>query len=304
MPNDYNDEAKALASQARQFDEARRQTMTTPDIDKALGGGIDYSELAPPGHPNPRAYVEQMIGRAGLNEPKNGPASPAVPRPRTLNIASLAGTRAPAAARPGDVVEIEFPGGRIVTVEVEEAVRQGFIKHDRDGGYKPISDDEIAQEKAEQQRQQQQDEQQQKAEVEQKRLTGDAPDAQLQHTIDVVNSWVPPAATTGLIEDAITNGTVSMANLTKVARHTGLTVEQAQQLATSVYDGVYRQASLALTTSGIPAEEVEAVFAYVAEHHALDHKGAIRVLAFNNDTSVFRDLAGKYKAWKSLREQR
>lgn len=301
MPNDYNDEAKALAARAA---DAARQTMTAPDIDKALGVAIDYSELAPPGHPNPRAYVEQMIGRAGLNEPTKGPASPAVPRPRTLNIESRAGTRAPAAARPGDVVEIEFPGGRIVTVEVEEAVRQGFIKHDRDGGYKPISDDEIAQEKAEQQRKDQQEREERKADIEQRRLTGDEPDESFQRTIVLVNARIPGDVTAALLEDYVTNGTVDFESIKKVASRTGLPIDRARQFVNEIYEGVYRQAWRALTSSGIPAEEVAAVFSYAAEHHALDAKGAVRALALNSDPSVFRDLAGKYKAWKTLREQR
>lgn len=303
MPNDFNDEAKTLASQARQFDEARRQTANGPDIDKALGG-IDYASIAPPGHPNPRAYVEQMIGKVGeTNGTSNGPAPSSSPRPRVLSFESYGFSRSPADAKPGDLVELDLGNGRSTTVEVEQAVKLGYLRHDRDGGYRAFRDDELAQEKAEEQRQQQEEDQQKKADIEQKRLTGDAPDAQLQHTIDVVNSWVPGEATMTLIEDAISNGTVSMENLTKVAKHSGLTLAQAQQLATSVWDGVYRQASTALASAGIPSEEVEAVFAYAAEHHAFDHKGAIRVLAFENNASVFRELAAKYKSWKHIRSQ-
>lgn len=303
MPNDYNDEAKVLASQARQFDEARRQTANAPSIDKALGV-IDYAAMAPEGHPDPKGYVLAMAAKGSDGVASNGSAPSSSPRPRVLSFESYGFTRAAADAKPGDLVELDLGNGRTTTVEVEQAVKLGFLRHDREGGYRGFRDDEVAQEKAEQQRQQQEEDQQKKADIDQKRLTGDAPDADLQHTIDIVNSWVPGEATMTLIEDAVSNGTVSMENLTKVAKHSGLTVGQAQQLATRVWDGVYRQASLALTSSGIPAEEVDAVFAYAAEHHAFDHKGAIRVLALNNDTSVFRELASRYKAHKLARSQR
>jgi hypothetical protein len=302
--DDYNAQAKALAAQAHLLDEERRRTAHGPDIEKTLRV-IDYAAMAPAGHPDPKGYVLGMVSKGSDGvESTNTPTTGTSTRPRVLGFESQGFTRVPADAKPGDVVSLELPGGRVMTAEVELAVRQGFLKRDRDGGYRAFGDDEIAQEKAEQQRQQQQDEQQQKADIEQKRLTGDAPDADLQRTLDTINRIVPSATAEALVEDYIANGGISLDNLQKVAAHVGITFQQAQALVDQNIAGVRRQAELALSTVGIPPEEVDAVYAFASENHILDHKGAVRSLAFANDTSAYRDLAEKYKAWKRLREQR
>lgn len=297
MPNDYNPEAEALAEQVRQFDEARRQTATAPSMDKALAG-IDWSTAAPPGV-DPRAYVEAMVAKGADAFTSDAPATAPIPRPRTLNIKSQGSTRTPADAKPGDVVEIDFGGGHLVEVEVEQAVRQGFIKRDlRYGGYVPFGADEIEAEKAEKQRQQQDGLKDREAQLVTLRASGDEPSAAVQSTVELVNSRVPGQATIAAIEDYIQNGTLSLANVHKIAAHAGWQPQQAEQITEGLVTGWYEQAARAVVSAGVPSEEVEAVYAYAAKYHPLDHKNAARNLVLASDASKLKDLATRYLAWK------
>lgn len=295
-------EARELSRQAETFDDNRRQSeRTTRAIDDALTG-TDWQRVVPPGE-DPRTYINAMVGKAGGGNfvtpaLDSSHATQVAFAPTALTIRSPAGTsRAPNAAQPGDLLEIEV-GGRKVTMRCDDAVRQGFIKQDRDGGYKALSSDDREEARQQVQREQQERQTLNKAELPALRESGDEPDEEAQASINAVTSRVPGEAVSALVEDWVKNGTLSAANVARVGQSVGFSAEQAAGLTTSVVEGLQRQAAAAVATAGIAREEAQAAYDWMAEHYPSEHQNAARALILGSDAKGLKALAAKYVAWK------
>lgn len=297
-------EARDLSRQAEQFDGNRRQSdRTTRAVDDALAG-TDWQRVVPPGE-DPRTYINAMVNKSGGNfvtpALDSSHATQVAFAPTALTIRSPAGTpRAPNAAQPTDLLEIEV-GGRKVTLRCDDAVRQGFLKQDRDGGYKALSSDDREEARQQAKREQQEQQTLDRAELPALREAGDEPDAQVQAAIDAVTSRVPGEAVAALVEDYVSNGSLSAANVARVGQAAGFSADQAAGLTASVVHGLQRQADTAVAASGIPREEVQAAYDWMAQHHPVDHQNAARALILQSDAKGLKALAKKYAAFK--REQ-
>ena len=287
------EEAHQLTSQGAAVN---TQADTSLRIERAYGR-LDPSTLAPPGE-DAAAYVRRMTERgaqdftsASLDSSK---ITATIPPPSTINIRSAYGSpRVPAAAGPGDVLEITL-GNRKVTVEVEEAVRQGLLRHHRDGGYQAVSDTDAQQTK-------QPEEKKGDPMLEAKRATGDEPDAETNSAIEDIVRSVPAPAIEALARDAIDNGGMSLKSVLDVAERSGLSHDQATSLTTTAVQGLYRQACAAVASQGVPANEAAEAFGWMQEHLPLEHKNASMALIMASEPSGLKELAGKYIAWKRSR---
>lgn len=295
-------EARELARQSEQFDDNRRKSERVTDaVDKALARP-DWSQVVPAGE-DPKAYINGMVnkydgGNFVTPAQDSSQATQVAFAPTTLTIRSPAGlTRAPNAAQPSDLLELSVNGQK-VTLRCDEAVRQGFLKQDRDGGYKALSSDD--REDARQQAKHEQEEQQAlaKAELPALRERGDEPDEQTQASIEAVTSRVPGDAVAALVQDYATNGSLSAANVARVGQAAGFSADQAAGLTASVVHGLQRQAARAVASSGIPGEEAEAAYDWMSAHYPVEHRNAVVALAMQSDAKGLKALASKYAAWK------
>lgn len=258
--------------------------------------GISATAL-PPGAD--ASYVERMVARAEQGGATfDTPAQADFAPPIAPEFRSKFGSPKAAAAASASDLLIYKEGGTTMEIEVSQAVAMGLIRPAAGGGFEAIPTNE--RQLAEQAQRQEEQQEQQKAadEREAARLTGEEPDEALQGAIDDINSVVPAPVINSAVEEFVANGGLNSKTFGALAQSVGLHPVQARLMTQRLADGYVRQADLAVSTHGISANEADAAYAWMAEHHPGDHKNAMRALVFASDTKPLKALAAKYAAFK------
>lgn len=258
---------------------------------------VPASALPPGASPD---YVKQMVARAeqGGSDFGNASPQPGFSPPLAPQFQTKAGfSRAAAAATPDDILVMDH-GGQQITVQVSEAVKAGLIKPAAGGGFEAISTVERQMAEKVQREELQQEETQASAEIEEKRKTGDEPDLAAQANVERLNAIVPPQITNAFIDDYIRTGSISLKQVHGAARSIGIEADAAEGLSMDLYEGLRRQADLAVSTQGVPAHEADELYTWATNHHPVDARNAVRALIIASDARPLKALALKYAAFK------
>jgi hypothetical protein len=284
-----------MVEEARRVGEAQRTTRAAPSI---KSGAVDYAALAPPGHPDPRAYVQEMAQRGGHNG--NAPVldtakmTGALPVDNSIlnECRSPMGFVCPASDLKADGT-VSYKGLRMTAAQ---AVKEGLLEDNGRGGFQLPSGESV---KAREDAAKQADEQakaQAAGDVEAKRATGEECDAETQGAIDLVAKHVPGQAADALVSDYVSNGSLSEANVVKIAESLGWSGDQGRAVVTKVVAGLQRQAATAATSVGVPAHEIDGLWAWASQNYPIEQKNSATALVHANDVRGIKDLARKYMA--------
>jgi hypothetical protein len=178
------------------------------------------------------------------------------------------------------------------------AVKMGLLEENGRGGFQlPSKADQEARERGEKVAKLEL-EQQAAGDVEAKRSTGEECDAETQGAIDLVAKHVPSQATDALVQDYVSNGNLSEANVVKIAESLGWSGDQGRAVVTKVVAGLQRQAATAATSVGVPAHEIDGLWAWASQHYPVEQKNCATALdlAHAGDVRGIKDLARKYMA--------
>lgn len=267
----------------------------TPNLSKAFPPGVD-----------PRAYMEEMVGKAEASGWYDKPAAAPteLPQPRVPTFSRHGSPVVAANARPGDVIEVDLGDGKLTTVEVEQAVALGMVTRRAGGGYDAIPDAQRDAERAATEQQRQEEQAERVADIEAKRSTGDEPSQETQSAIDTLTRALPGNVVTEFAEEYISKGELNAQSVLRTAEAFGMGAEQTRALVQTLSDGLYTQADTAIGAVGVPAEEADAAYTWMAANYPLEHKNATRSLIMGSNAQPLRDLAKRYVAWRDRHGQR
>jgi hypothetical protein len=291
---DQRQERLDMVERARVIGEAQQRTRNAPPV---VQPKRDLASMVPPEHrANPQAYLNKMIERGGGHQNSRSMDSSKIGAPPVDasildNCLSPGGfTCSPADLKPGS--KVVYKG---YEMEVEQAVREGLlVRNAQTGGYalpdKSAQDarEAVAKQAAEW------DNQQAAGEIEAKRAIGEEADAELQSALDLVSKHVPAQAADALVQDFISNGSMSEANVVKLAESLGWTGDKGLAVASEVHNGMLRQATTAVASVGVPVGEAQNLWNWMASNYPQEHQNAIRSMAIANDVKGLKALAKKY----------
>lgn len=303
---DYTDNEQA--ERHAMVDEARRigqEQQRSRGVLAAVSDQRTYADMVPPEHRNaPEAYLRAMAAKSGgdsssrENAPKHidsndGGALPI--DPHILKECRTAGGFEcnASALKPDGIVTY-----RGMTMKASQALEMGLLEQDERGVFRvPNSEARAADQKAEEA----QAKAQHDAEVLARRETGDEPPAQAAEAIALVAKHVPEQAQTALIQDFVSNGSLSTAAVVEVGKQLGWGEGQAQGAAYVIVSGLQQQAARAAISAGVPADEVDALWQFLSERYPVEQKSAAMALIYTSDAKPIRTLAKKYLGQKARR---
>jgi len=284
------EEARDLAEYSRAQAEAQARTRPLP-----APAGIPESAYPPGEGP---AYIARMMARADQggwsNTHDTVSASSAGDLPpldaRNIDPRGANGARSLSALRPGATVWHAAMGTRI---EVEQAVALGLLSHDASGGYRLLSPAASAPEQRPQAQEQQQRPQE---DIAAQQEAGDVADAQTQEAMQIADRLFEPEVVSAIVEDTAVNGSVSLAHIAEASRRAGFSTEHGQALVMKMWEGGVRQATRAAVAAGVPAAEIDALWAWAQQEHPGTHRNAVREIARAGQSGAVKVLAKAYLA--------
>jgi hypothetical protein len=207
---------------------------------------------------------------------------------RTARGANGGGPRSPHQVRGTDLVT--YQGAEMTAQQAAEVF--GLLVKGQDGFYR--LPDGAAQPQQEPSQQEPQQAPTNDPGMASKIAAGDEPATEVNALVTAVNQHDPSGnATRAIVEDGLTNGTLSLQAVATLGARAGWSPEQAQQNATALWNGYKAQAERAAVSAGI-ADQPEALSAFFATAETTQRgelMNALRAMVYAGDVKPLRAMA-------------
>lgn len=277
----------------------------------------DPRPVYPPSHEEREYYAEMMrqrdeMQRRNENVPTyTGPNSMATPKVTMHSGEVDASVPAPTAPRffakhdsltptsgssvgPDDLVEVNIPGHGPFQTSVANALGMGLITVNAGGGYRGLDASERNDIATVEQQQEQEERQQARTQLEERRATGEAADADTSRLIDIVNRAVPSSAAVSLVHDLVIHGDMSEQAIVRAASAAGWTADQGRRVAADLVQGLSNQAAVAVASQGVPWDLVMDCYEWAKQHRPVEFQHAQLEIALASDATALKRLAHSF----------